>query len=122
MSIEEYLIEKLGIMLDPIPVYAEVPESNPNPSNNHEEFYVLQKIGSSRTNHILVSNIAIQSYAGCRLRTIQMNEILKEAVENLLQFNEISRVELNSDYDFTDTTKKQPRYQAVFVITHYQLI
>ena len=121
MSIEEYLLAKLGAALDPIPVLIEAPENNPRPSDSPAEFYVLQKTGSSRTNHILTSNIAIQSYAGTRLRTIQMNEALKNAADALLQFDEIIRVELNSDYDFTDPSDKQPRYQAVFVFTHYDL-
>lgn len=121
MSIEEYLLDKLGTALYPIPVLVEAPESKPRPSDNPKEFYVLQKTGSGQSNHILTSNIAIQSYAADRLRTIQMNEDLKDAVEDLLNNDEITRIELNSDYDFTDPSTHQPRYQAVFVITHYDL-
>ena len=121
MSIEEFLIEKLGEALEPFPVLIEEPESNPRPSMDPAEFYVLQKTGSGENNHILSSTFAIQSYAGTKLRAIQLNEALKDAVEDLLRFNEIIGVELNSDYDFTDTTTRQPRYQAVFVITHYDL-
>lgn len=121
MSIEEFLLEKLGQALNPIPVLIEEPEENPRPSFSPKEFYVLQKTGSRSNDRILSSTIAIQSYAGDKLRTILMNEALKDAAEGLLVFNEISKVELNSDYDFTDPTTKQPRYQAVFVITHYDL-
>ena len=121
MSIEEYLIEKLSSALSPTPVLVEVPASNPRPSEDLEEFYVIQKTGSSLSNHIQTSNIAIQSYAGTRLRAIRMNEALREAMEGLLQYGEIARVEFNSDYDYTDPETKQPRYQAVFVITHYDL-
>ncbi|SDQ04437.1 hypothetical protein SAMN04487752_0319, partial [Carnobacterium viridans] len=48
-----------------------------------------------------------------------LNEELKEVVENLILLNEISGVRLNSDYNFTDTTTKEYRYQAVFDINHY---
>ena len=121
MSIEEFMIDKLGQALSPTPVLVEEPEDNPRPSASPKEFYVLQKTGSNWNDHLISSTIAIQSYAGTKLRTIQMNEVLKRAVDDLLAFNEIARIELNSDYDFTDTTTKQPRYQAVFVITHYDL-
>lgn len=121
MSIEEFLLEKLGEALDPFPVLIEEPESNPRPSMSPAEFYVLQKTGSSWNNHIIDSTIAIQSYAGTRLRTIQLNEALKDAVEDLLKYNQIIGIEVNSDYDFTDSSTGQPRYQAVFVITHYDL-
>jgi len=33
--------------------------------------------------------------------------------------NEIGKVKLNSDYNFTDTVTKQYRYQAVYDISHY---
>ena len=32
---------------------------------------------------------------------------------------EVASCRLNSDYNFTDTTKKQYRYQAVFDIVYY---
>jgi hypothetical protein len=121
MSIEEFLIEKLGQALEPFPVLLEEPEHDPRPSMDPAEYYVLQKTGSNWNDHIIDSTIAIQSYAGTRLRTIQLNEALKDAVEDLLQYDEIIGIELNSDYDFTDTSTRRPRYQAVFVITHYDL-
>lgn len=49
----------------------------------------------------------------------KLNEELKEVVENMIELDEISNVQLNSDYNFTDTTTKEYRYQAVFDINHY---
>ena len=37
----------------------------------------------------------------------------------IIELSEITRVDLNSDYNFTDETTKQPRYQAVFDLVHY---
>ena len=110
--IEERLIEELNKVLT-YPVYAEVPATMPT------RFYVLQKTGSRRNNLIDSSTIAIQSYGDSLLESVQMNEALKQAMYSLVSLNDISSVDLNSDYNFTDTAEKRPRYQAVFVITHY---
>jgi hypothetical protein len=48
-----------------------------------------------------------------------MNEEVKAVMKNAITLDEISRVEVNSDYNFTDPTTKIYRYQAVFVVTHY---
>ena len=82
--------------------------------------YVLfEKIGSSKSNHLLSSTFAFQSYAPSMYEAAKLNEKLKEVVEQLIKLNEISNVSLNSDYNFTDTETKEYRYQAVFDINHY---
>ena len=37
----------------------------------------------------------------------------------MITLNSISKIKLNSDYNFTDTETKEYRYQAVFDINHY---
>ena len=82
--------------------------------------YVLfEKTGSSKSNHLLSSTFAFQSYAPSMYEAAKLNEELKEVVERLIELNEISDVSLNSDYNFTDTETKEYRYQAVFDINHY---
>lgn len=97
----------------PVPVYTELPKEKP------QRFVVLDKIGSSKENHLSSSTIAFQSYAESKFQAALLNEQVKEAVENMIILDEVSRVELNSDYNFTDTTTKEYRYQAVFDINHY---
>lgn len=82
--------------------------------------YVLfEKTGSSKSNHLLSSTFAFQSYAPSMYEAAKLNEELKKVVEQLIELNEISDVSLNSDYNFTDTETKEYRYQAVFDINHY---
>ena len=38
---------------------------------------------------------------------------------NAIALEQIVSVSLNSDYNYTDTTTKEYRYQAVFDIVHY---
>lgn len=94
-------------------VYMEQPEEKP------AAFYVLEKTGGDRTNHINESNFIVQSNASSLALAAAMNEEVKEAMFNAITLDDISRVELNGDYNYTDSATKQYKYQAVFVITHY---
>lgn len=96
------------------PVYMEVPSTHP------ASYYIVEKTGSSMSNHIYSSTLAIKSYGGSLYEAASLNEILKNVMLNdLLEDDSIASVELNSDYNYTDTTTKQYRYQAVFDIVHY---
>ena len=82
--------------------------------------YVLfEKTGSSKRNYLPSSTFAFQSYAESMYNAAKLNEDLKEVGEKMIELDEISNVQLNSDYPFTDTTTKKYRYQAVFDINHY---
>lgn len=48
-----------------------------------------------------------------------MNESIIELMLEAVSLVDISRVSLNSNYNYTDPNTKQYRYQAVFDITHY---
>lgn len=99
------------------PVYTEIPKDPP------KQMIVMEKTGGSQINHINRSTFAVQSYGKTLFEAAQLNEELKETmmdgVAGLLSLNEISAVNLNSDYNFTDTTTKRYRYQAIFDIVHY---
>lgn len=100
-----------------VPVYTEIPNNPP------VKMIVLEKTGSSQDNFIKRSTFAIQSYGKSMFEAAELNETLKEimmdGLDGLLSLDEISAVNLNSDYNFTDTTTKRYRYQAVFDIVHY---
>ena len=51
---------------------------------------------------------------------MSLNKSVKDAMFSAVTLDEITRVELNSDYNYTDQATKQSRYQAVFDITHYK--
>ena len=89
------------------------------PKDKPQCFVVLDKIGSSKENYLSSSTIAFQSYAESKYEAALLNEQVKEAVENMIVLDEIAGVSLNSDYNFTDTTTKEYRYQAVFDLNHY---
>lgn len=104
----DYLNEKLEIS-----AYMEEDPEMP------EEYVLIEKTGSGIANHIRNATLAIQSYSLSKYKAALLNEKVKEVMENCIEMDDICSCELNSDYDYTDTTRKKYRYQAVFDIVHY---
>lgn len=97
-----------------VPCFSQMPENTP------DRFVVFEKTGSDKKNHLPSATIAFQSYAESKYEAAKLNEELKEVVEDkLIALNEIRGINLNSDYDYTDTTTKKYRYQAVYDIKYY---
>lgn len=89
------------------------------PANPPKRYVLFEKTSGGEKDQIPSSTFAFQSYAESMYEAAKLNEELKRAVKDLIIENDISRVKLNSDYNFTDTTTKEHRYQAVFDISHY---
>lgn len=106
-TIVDYLSENLEVF-----VGMEAPEQITN-------YVLVDKTGSSRSNHIITSRFAIQSYGATLYSAMLLNEEVESVMEGLLELDEITRVQLETDYNFTNTATKQYRWQAVFSITHY---
>ena len=105
------LLDYLGEAL-PVGVYMESPEELTN-------YILLDQTGSSRNDHIITTTIAVQSYAPSLYEAMVLNESVKAAMEGFAQLANVTRVELDTDYNFTNTVTKQYRWQAVYNITHY---
>ena len=83
------------------PCYLSVPEE---PSGN---FVVLDKTGSGHDEGLFHATLA------------QLSHHVVQAMLDADTLPEVVRCELVTDYDFPDTTRKLPRYQAVFELVHY---
>ena len=90
-----------------------------HPDNAPTRFVLIDKTGSSKTNRLPSSTFAFQSYAESLYQAAVLNDKVKAAVESMEVLPEIGKIALNSDYNYTDETTKQHRYQAVFDIFHY---
>lgn len=111
--IEQIIIQYLGTIQDLPDVYAMRPENKP------DTYIIVEKTGSSTANKITTANVAIQSYAPDLYSAAQLNEAVKAAMEGIVTLDHVASCRLQSDYNYTNTATKQPRYQAVFNITHY---
>lgn len=98
-----------------VPVRLEKPD--PLPADG--KYVLFEKTGSNRLNKTGGSTFAFQSYANSMYEAAALNEETKVAVDSLIELDEIVSVKLNSDYNYTDTTTKQYRYQAIYDIKHY---
>lgn len=96
--------------------YMEIPKDTPS---HLYPFLVIEKTGASRQNRITTSTLAFQSYAESLYEAAAFNEQVKAAVEDSVMCREITRAAFQNDYNFTDTTTKRYRYQAVYDISHY---
>lgn len=112
ITIKNFLESKLTV-----PVLMEIPKS---PAS---QFVIIEKTGGGQNNHIDSAIMTIQSYGASMLEALELNEQVKkwmlDGMEGLVTVDEVAKVSLNSDYNYTDTTSKRYRYQAVFEIVHY---
>jgi hypothetical protein len=105
----DYLTERLDV-----PVYME------EPTEDLTDYVLIEKVGSSESNHIPTATLVFQSYGASLYDAALRNLLVKTLVANSVELDEISAVRLNSDYNFTDTTTKKYRYQALFVVTYLE--
>lgn len=110
--VRKFLESKLSV-----PVLMEVPKDKVS------QFVIIEKTGGTQVNHISSAILTIQSYAKTMQEAAELNEEVKkwmtDGIEGLITLDEISSVNLNSDYNFTDEASKQYRYQALYEVTYY---
>lgn len=111
------MIEK--IILDYLRNELEIPSFMEEQPETEGKYILIEKTAGSKTNFIKKATVAIQSYADTLYEAAVLNEDVKAAMDEVVRLNEISKCSLNSDYNYTDTTRKKYRYQAVFDIVHY---
>ena len=110
--IELVILNHLKDGLD-VPVFMEKPTNAPS------EYVLFEKTGGGRNETMPSATFAFQSYSTSLFKAAVLNEAVKNEVDHLILIDEIRGVTLNTDYNFTDTTTKQYRYQAVYDIKHY---
>lgn len=112
--IEETILKYLNEHIEE-PVYMERPEKVTS------SYVVIERTGSSMNNYIYTDVFAIQSYGVSLLDAAILNEKVKSVITNgLIFFNNIISIKCTNDYNFTDTTTKQYRYQGIYEIKNYK--
>ena len=96
-----------------VPVHTEIPADPPT------RFVVLKRSGEGRENLVEGALLIADSYAESMMEASKLNEQVKSVLDNLDTLDEISSVQLASDYPVIDTSNKRYRYQAVYEINHY---
>lgn len=103
----DYLLEALNV-----DVYLEKPDNPP------ERYVLIEKTSNSKENHIYTATFAVQSYAESLFFAAELNGVVINAMDNLVKLKEIGSSKYNTDYNYTDTSKKIYRYQAIYDVTY----
>lgn len=109
--IEKIILDYLKSELS-VPVYMEIPEDPP------EAFVLIEKTSSSQKDYIKYATFAIQSYEKTLYNAALLNEEVKDKMQSIISLDQIYSSRLNSDYNYTDTSTKKYRYQAVFNLVY----
>ena len=68
---------------------------------------------------VLPASVAVDVKNDLKVNAMVLNDTVASAMVGFAELDEITRVELETDYNFTNTATKQYRWQAVYQITHY---
>lgn len=90
------------------------------PEDPPARYILVEKLPSTIREHISISRIALQCYAPTLYEAAELSTRAKIAMLEMISLDDIAAVGLESEYNFTNPVDKQPRYQAVFEITHYE--
>ncbi len=102
-KIRDYLEEALDV-----PVLVEHRERDPY------VFVIFEKTGGYIKNTIHHSTFAFQSYGRTLAEALELNN---ELIDYMMIFED-ANVKLNSNYNFTDTSTKRYRYQAILELIY----
>lgn len=97
-----------------------VPVSGAVPSNPPDSFVTVEKTGGRRVNWVDQATLAIQSWAPTIEAAAALNDQVKAAMTDVVQLDSISACDLDADYNYTDTTRRHCRYQAVFDVVYFE--
>ena len=111
--IEKTILDYLGEHLT-VPVYMEEPINKP------ASYVLIERTGSSESDLIESTTLALQSYGASLYDAAVLNMAVKARIKQAVELPSVSAVYINSDYNFTDTETKRYRYQCVAVVTHYE--
>lgn len=109
--IEIVLLNYLKEVLS-VDVFMEIPPDPP------ETYVRIEKTGSSEDEYIETATFALQSYADSMYEAALLNREVIDKMRKIITLDEVFKVKLNSDYNFTDPSTKKYRYQCIFDITY----
>ena len=98
----------------------EYPAYMERPGNGTETYFVIEKVSGTRDEYIDFARITVQTYAPSLYQAATLCDRLNDAMlTDFLTLPNISNVEINSTYNYTDTTTKKYRDQTLFEIYYY---
>ena len=90
------------------------------PINKPASYVLIERTGSSESDLIESTTLALQSYGASLYDAAVLNMAVKARIKQAVELPTVSAIYINSDYNFTDTETKRYRYQCVAVVTHFE--
>lgn len=112
--IEKAVIDYLNDVLS-VPAYGQKPDED-----IPDAYVLVEKTSGTERDYILSAVIAVQSVAKTLPDAMALNEEVKAKMREMIALPDISRSRLNTDYNFTNPTRKEYRYQAVFELVYFE--
>lgn len=109
-TILNYLQRKLNIS----DVYLETPKTIPN------EYVVFTIVDRSRENLIDAVTVRIYSYSTSKLKACMLDELVRNAMYDITDEDEISSSKIGGGSDDYDATLKKYRYQCYFNLKYME--
>lgn len=107
-TVLDYLNENMSV-----PAYMEEPEEQT------EKYILIEKTSGGIRDGLQTATLSIQSYAPTLEQAAELNEEMKEVMDEIENQDPVSRAALNTDYNYTDPKTKRYRYQAVYDFIYY---
>lgn len=106
------------IFLNYLKNHMDVPVLAEHTDTADEKKIVIEKTGSTLGNLVHSATFSVQSYGGSMYESAELNKEVIDVCMGATECKQIFNVELISDYNFPDLTKKKYRYQAVIRLTY----
>ena len=112
MTAERVILEGLKQALN-------VPVSMEHLPDEPKEYVLLERVGGSQEIGLERASFAVQSHSDSMYGACELNQKVRKAMLDLIEDPHISRVTLDSDYNYTDTTTKKYRYQGIYDLVFF---
>lgn len=112
MIIEKSVIKHLSDSKYGIKAYAEKPSKAP------DEYVIVNLIDGSVEDHIFEADVEIKSTSTSKLKAAELDEKVREAMEEFCDATEVSGCKIGGFSNDTDLTNKQYRYSTIYIINY----
>lgn len=90
------------------------------PEKPGKTFVIIERVGGSEGNYISHATFAIKSVAPTLFEAATLDHDVVAAMRDFTDVDNVSGCALNADTNFTDTTTKEYRYQATFLVDYME--
>lgn len=108
-----------SIIIDYLAQELSLPVSGLVPSPMPDRFVTVEKTGSSTEDKVRRATLAIDSWASTQEAAALLNEEIIAAMYAATSLAQISEVQCETDYNFTDTKTRKARYSAMFGVVYF---